>query len=165
MSKGGDHLKHKDVHTLKTADYKGDDPDAKTNIYNIFVRENDMFTSTTFNKYDNNTIISDNANGIMFRYIDVNNNKIAVKYAKYISSLEEEIDIINYIKNNKDDGKCSELLVPYILYKHIIIIENVNGTILDLKSAIASKKSILAEILYAIMVAVKCLWEIGLYWY
>ena len=97
-----------------------------------------------------------NGSVILYETDADNKNKIAVKYGR----IEEDIDIIEYIKR-KD--ACSELVVNHvILDKKCIIMENAYGTINELIPQIKLNKRILIDILYAIIIAIDCLWDIHL---
>ena len=112
---------------------------------------------------------------------------IAVKYG----SIDNDIRVINHMNVNSD--KCSKLLVEYIIYTNndeqpllrknyhedgtfsydndgtrkdtsCIIMENAIGTIEDLIHVTKNNKNKLKRILYAIVIAIKCLFDIGLYY-
>ena len=108
----------------------------------------------------NNKIIGAGSYGLVLQYTSENNDHIAVKYG----SIEQDIAVLNDIK-----GKiCSDLVVDSIVYKDdtlsCIIMENAVGTIDNLIPAIEKNKDILIDILYAVVIAIKCLFEYGLYY-
>ena len=67
-------------------------------------------------------------------------------------------------------NKCSKLLIKYKVYHSetdkidCIIMKNAVGNITNLISEIQQNKNILINILYAIVIAIKCLYDIGLYY-
>ena len=141
------------------------------------------FTSTRSNlNYSVHEVIDEGRWGIVLRYINTITGKyIAVKYG----AITDDIEAINYMKKNSN--KCSELLVKYIIYNRpiaiiykrennnytifedtklnqCIIMENAAGTIEALIPKIKNNAHVLLEILYAIVIAIKCLFDIGLYY-
>ena len=153
----------------KDSEYKGTDIITRTitnkkKSYDIKVYKSFIKGQLKFN-YNND--IGSGAYGLVLQYWDVVNDKyIAVKYnykAEYIAKDKKVIEHIN--KNVKE---CSELVIDSIIYEDdnlsCIIMENAVGTIDKLKPAIQNNKSILIDILYAIVIAIKCLYDKGLYY-
>ena len=135
--------------------------------------------------------ISEGSYGLVSQYINndtVPPQYIAVKYG----DIRQDLKVIKYMENHSN--KCSELLIKYTVYKaeefnkdeefkqyfnHVklkkyfeddgknldcIIMENAVGTIADLIPVITRNKEILIDILYAVVIAIKCLYDIGLYY-
>ena len=86
--------------------------------------------------------------------------QIAVKYGITTESLDADKRMIKYIEEKK--GKYSELIAKYILKNDCIIMEAVNGTLDDLSSIYKKDMKNIVNILYEVIIAIKCLWDIGL---
>ena len=124
-----------------------------------------------FNKYDSNdvilekfellTIISSGSFGTVFRYKTEKTKKfIAVKYGM----ITQDIKVLKEMQEKK---VCSELVIdsiPYLNKIRCIIMQHAVGSIAELIPAIKLNKNILVDILYAIVIAIKCLSDNGLYY-
>ena len=150
----------------ETTNYKGFEIGLYNNIhvYKYFTKINNNRTIDL--QFNLKTVLGKGANGVVLQYECVSPDKtyvIAVKYGK----IENEISVINHIiEKNK---LCSELVIKHIVYTSTtgipcIIMENAVGTIKDLIPAIQNNIKILIDILYAIVIAIKCLHDIGLYY-
>ena len=108
-------------------------------------------------------IIGHGSYGVVMQYKDDTDNYIAVKYGKK-DDIKKEKDII--LKMINDKNQCSNLVVQYILNPDCIIMENANGTIKDLRVIIEKNKNtnIIIDVIYAITIAIKCLYDNNLYY-
>jgi hypothetical protein len=136
------------------------------NFYMSFIRRHD---NLEFKLLPDATIYS-NIDTVILKYennTDGRKTYIAVKYARGYKNLNKDLKIIDIITKNKN--KCSELLVKYIVHIDInnykcIIMEYAIGTIVELIPKITPQNKILIDILYAVAIAIKCLYDIGLYY-
>ena len=117
--------------------------------------------------------ITSGSSGTIKQYINSEeNNYIVVKYGKKrtdvdnTNGLEKDLETIKIMKTHHD--VCKALIVEYIVYDigqiPCIIMENANGTIKDLQSVAKVNFNIFVNILYAVVKAIKCLFDIGLYY-
>ena len=99
--------------------------------------------------------------GVVFKYITKEDTKIKCIAVKY-GNIEDDKKTISIIE--KYNKSCSELLVKYIVHDKYIIMENAVGTIRDLRAVISININILIDILYAILIAIQCLYYIDLFY-
>ena len=125
----------------------------KADIYEQFIYKTDKFFNKTI------TLGSGSYGEVIQYYDSINEKYIAVKYG----DIEDEKAIIQRIKNA--GNLCSELVVKYIMKEDCIIMENAIGTIDKLKPLIEKNTDILIDILYAVVIAIQCLHDIGIYYY
>ena len=125
----------------------------KANIYEQFIYKTDKFFNKTI------TLGSGSYGEVIQYYDSINEKYIAVKYG----DIKDEKAIIQRIKNA--GNLCSELVVKYIMKEDCIIMENAIGTIDKLKPLIEKNTDILIDILYAVVIAIQCLHDIGIYYY
>jgi len=127
-----------------------------TQYYSVIERINGSITT----KFEKVHTLGKGRFGAVIQYKNPKNEYIAVKYG----TIDQDIHVIDHIKQNK----CSEYLVKYIVRTEppspCIIMENANGTIKELIPFIQQNITILIDILYEIIIAIKCLQDIGLYY-
>ena len=111
--------------------------------------------------FDKPEVIGSGSFGVVVKYIGSQKNYIAVKYGTE-ENINKEIEIIKKIANA--GNLCSDLIVKYIVNEDCIIMENAIGTIKDLKPEIIKNINIIVDILYAILIAIKCLYDSQLYY-
>ena len=133
--------------------------DTKIKIYKAF----------NLNKYIYSfaKVLGKGAFGLVVQYYNNElKNYIAVKYG----DIAAELKVIEQLKTHAD--ACSELLIKYIIHESIhdnviyrcIIMENASGTLADLIPATKQNKKLVIDIVYAIMIAIKCLYNINLFY-
>jgi serine/threonine protein kinase len=140
-------------------------------IYKSFTVSNTQNIKTIYKVVlDNNgqiTLLGRGSSGILLQYISANGNVFVVKYGL----LGDDLNVINYLNAQKNNDKCSKFVVNFIVHTDAtddkfkcIIMENAVGTIDKLIPTIKYNPNILIKILYAIVIAIKCLYDIGLYY-
>ena len=159
------------------------DPNQKfdpTKKYNLKVYNYFNYGDAIFNYVK---IISKGRYAIVLQYYDKKNTKyIAVKYGYIFEYLDADIVAIKAIRKI---NSCSELVVKHIInVSHCIIMENAIGTLKDLISKISGdtvhpvskingdtehpvskiNEDVLIDILYAVAIAIKCLFDNNLYY-
>ena len=113
----------------------------------------------------NNKIIGIGAYGLVLQYkSDDDQYHIAVKYGK----IQKDIEVLQELESSNDIKICNNLVVNSKIYQDstlsCMIMENAVGTIAELIPVIKKNKDILIDILYAVVIAIKCLFDYGLYY-
>ena len=166
-----------------TLQYKSKDGSTNSvNIYELikFINGTENIEFKLIIEKDELTILSQGEYGIVIPYKTDDDKYIAVKYGFQANSLSDDLNVIKKLTEQHciDCKYCSELVVKYVVQNTktftvytppetintCIIMEQAIGTINGLISMIADKKNILIDILYAIIIAIKCLYNIRLYY-
>ena len=110
-------------------------------------------------------IIGTGAYGLVLQYkSDDDLYYIAVKYGR----IKKDIEVLQELESSNDIKICNNLVVNSKIYQDstlsCMIMENAVGTIAELIPVIKKNKNILIDILYAVVIAIKCLFDYGLYY-